>query len=80
MKYQKYFTTAESEKKALMKKNEALADELEKSQKQSILKRLQEAKLQSDYEQARAVLDRIPPEIIEAYTNRGNQKIIRKDL
>lgn len=64
----------------MMKKNEALADELEKSQKQSILKRLQEAKLQSDYEQARAVLDRIPPEIIEAYTNRGNQKIIRKDL
>ncbi len=73
-KYQKYFATVESQRKALMKKNDTLTDELEKSQKQSILKKLQEAKLQNDYEQAKAILDRIPPEIIEAYTNRGIKK------
>lgn len=73
-KYQKCFTTAESEKKALKKKNDDLTEALEKSQRQSTLKKLQEAKLQQDYADACAILDRIPPEIIKAYTHRSTQK------
>lgn len=47
-KYQRCFTTAESEKKALKKKNDDLTEALEKSQQQSTVKKLQEARLQSD--------------------------------
>lgn len=73
-KYQRCFTTAESEKKALKKKNDDLTEALEKSQQQSTVKKLQEARLQSDYERVKGILDRIPPEIIRAYTQRGSKK------
>ena len=73
-KYQKCFTTAESKKKALKKKNDDLTAALEKSQQQSTLKKLQEAKLQQDYADACAILDRIPPDIIREYTNRSTKK------
>ena len=73
-KYHKYFTTAEAEKAVLKAENESLTDKLEKSQQQSTLKKLQDAKLQSDYEAAQAVLERIPPDIIKAYTQRGNRE------
>lgn len=54
--------------------NEKLTADLKKSQQESTLKRLQEARLQNDYERAKGILDRIPPEIIRAYTNRSTQK------
>ncbi|MDY4173651.1 MAG: MobV family relaxase [Evtepia sp.] len=73
-KYQRCFTTAESEKKALKKKNDDLTEALEKSQQQSTVKKLQKARLQSDYERVKGILDRIPPEIIQAYTQRGSKK------
>ena len=73
-KYHKCFTTAEAEKAILKAENESLTDKLEKSQQQSTLKKLQDAKLQSDYEAAQAVLERIPPDIIKAYTQRGNRE------
>ena len=73
-KYHKCFTTAEAEKAVLKAENESLTDKLEKSQQQSTLKKLQDAKLQSDYEAAQAVLERIPPDIIKAYTQRGNRE------
>lgn len=73
-KYQKCFTTAESEKKALKKKNDDLTEALEKSQQQSTLKKLQEARLLNDYERIKGILDRIPPEIIRQYTHRSTQK------
>lgn len=73
-KYEKYFNTSESEKKALKKKNADLTEELKKSQKESTLKKIQEARLQSDYQQVKAILDRIPPEIIQAYTQKNNRK------
>ena len=56
------------------KKNDDLTAALEKSQQQSTLKKLQEAKLQQDYADACAILDRIPPEIIREYTHRSTQK------
>ena len=73
-KYQRCFTTVESEKKALKKKNDDLTVALEKSQQQSTVKKLQEARLQSDYERVKGILDRIPSEIIQAYTQRGSKK------
>ena len=73
-KYQKCFTTAESEKKALKKKNDELTAALEKSEKESTVKKLQEMRLHSDYERVKRILDRIPPEIIREYTNRSTKK------
>ena len=73
-KYHKCFTTAKAEKAVLKAENESLTDKLEKSQQQSTLKKLQDAKLQSDYEAAQAVLERIPSDIIKAYTQRGNRE------
>ena len=73
-KYEKFFKTADGKQKALEKKNDELTEALEKSEQQSTLKKLQEARLQSDYERAKAILDRIPPEIIREYTHRSIQK------
>ena len=73
-KYQKCFATVEAEKAVLKAENESLTDKLEKSQQQSTIKKLQDAKLRSDYEAAQAVLERIPPDIIKAYTQRGNRE------
>ena len=73
-KYQKYFTTAEAEKDDLKKTNDTLTAQLAKSQQQSVLKKLQDAKLQSDYAAAKAILDKIPPDIIKAYTQRGSKE------
>lgn len=73
-KYEKFFKTTSGKQKALEKKNAELTDALEESQQESTLKKLQEARLQSDYERAKRILDRIPPEVIRAYTNRSTQK------
>ena len=72
-KYEKFFKTADDKQKALEKKNADLSAALEKSEQQSTLKKIQEARLQSDYERAKAILDRIPPEIIRAYTHRDSK-------
>ena len=72
-KYEKFFKTADGKQKALEKKNADLSAALEKSEQQSTLKKIQEARLQSDYERAKAILDRIPPEIIRAYTHRDSK-------
>ena len=72
-KYEKFFKTADGKQKALEKKNDELTAALEKSEQQSTLKKIQEARLQSDYERAKAILDRIPPEIIRAYTHRDSK-------
>ena len=45
-----------------------------KSQQESTLKKIQELRLQNDYKQAKAILDRIPPEIIKVYTQRSTMK------
>ena len=73
-KYEKFFKTADGKQKALEKKNAELTEALEKSEQQSMLKKLQEARLLNDYERIKGVLERIPPEIIKAYTHRSTQK------
>lgn len=73
-KYEKFFKTADGKQKALEKKNADLTDALEKSQQESTLKKIQDARLKRDYERAKSILDRIPPDVIKAYTNRSTQK------
>jgi len=73
-KYEKFFKTADGKQKSLEKKNADLTETLEKSQQESTLKKIQDARLKSDYERAKSILDRIPPEVIKAYTNRSTQK------
>ena len=73
-KYEKFFKAASGKQKALEKENAELTEALEKSEQQSTLKKLQEARLLNDYERIMGVLDRIPPEIIKAYTHRSTQK------
>ena len=52
---------------------EAYLAALEKSEKESTVKKLQEMRLHSDYERIKGILDRIPPEIIRAYTHRDSK-------
>lgn len=73
-KYEKFFKTADGKQKALEKKNADLTEALEKSQQESTVKKIQELRLQSDYERVKGILDRIPPEVIKAYTHRSTQK------
>ena len=73
-KYEKFFKTADGKQKALEKKNADLSAALEESEKESTVKKLQEMRLHSDYERVKGILDRIPPEIIKAYTHRSTQK------
>ena len=70
-KYKKFFKTADGKQKALEKKNDELTAALEKSEKESTVKKLQ--RLHSDYERIKGILDRIPPEIIRAYTHRDSK-------
>ncbi|MDO4961448.1 MAG: MobV family relaxase [Eubacteriales bacterium] len=71
-KYGSAFKSLKAENKALVQKNESLTQELKDSQGQSVLKRMQELQLKHDYEEAIAVLERIPPEVLEIYA--GSKK------
>ena len=66
-KYKKRFENAESEIQSLKSENEALSGKLAEKHRQSVFKTLQDAQLQRDYAEAKAVLERIPPEIIREY-------------
>ena len=69
-KYNAAFTSTTAENKKLKKKTEQLEQSLDKATQESTLKKLADAKLHRDYEDAVAVLDRIPPEVLAAYTHR----------
>ena len=74
-KYKGAFDTADAAMTRLKQKNTELAAELKESQTESTLKALRDAKLQSDYADALAVLERIPPEVLKQYRSRtANQK------
>ena len=69
-KYNTAFTVTTAENKKLKKKTEQLEQSLDKATQESTLKKLADAKLHRDYEDAVAVLDRIPKEVLAAYTHR----------
>lgn len=66
-KYQTAFSALKAENSSLARKNERLSSELKESKQESVLKRMSELQLHRDYEQAVALLERIPPEILEMY-------------
>ena len=67
----KRYSAAATENKKLKRKNAQLEQDLAAAQDKSILKKLEEAKLRQSYEAAVELLDRIPPEVIRAYTGKG---------
>lgn len=73
-KYQVAFTKTTKENKKLKTENAQLEESLDKANQKSTLKQLADARLRRDYEDAVAVLERIPPEVIRAYTQRSTQK------
>ena len=73
-KYNTAFTVTTAENKKLKKKTEQLEQSLDKATQESTLKKLADAKLHRDYEDAVAVLDRIPKEVPAAYTHRTEKE------
>ena len=73
-KYRVAFTETASENEALKAENAQLEKSLEKATKESTLKQLADARLRRDYEDAVAVLDRIPKEVLAAYTHRPKRR------
>ncbi|MCD7889400.1 MAG: hypothetical protein LUG23_05750 [Oscillospiraceae bacterium] len=69
-KYNVAFTTTTSENKKLRKKNEQLTQSLEKSSKESVLKKLEDERLRHQYLEAVEILERIPAEVVRAYTRK----------
>ena len=73
-KYSTAFTVTTAENKKLKKKTEQLEQSLDKATQESTLKKLADAKLHRDYEDAVAVLDHIPKEVLAAYTHRTEKE------
>ena len=73
-KYSTAFTSTKAENEKLKKKNKKLSESLEEANHESVLKKLNDAKLQREYEEALAVLERIPPEVVAEYTASGKDK------
>ena len=69
-KYNVAFTTTTAENKKLKKENEQLEQSLNEATQGSTLKKLADAKLHRDYEDALALLDRIPKEVLAEYAHR----------
>ncbi|MCD7848224.1 MAG: plasmid recombination protein [Oscillospiraceae bacterium] len=67
-KYNVAFTTTTTENKKLKKKNEQLTQTLEKSSKESVLKKLEDERLRCQYLDVVEILERIPPEVVRSYT------------
>ena len=75
-KYNVAFTETTTENKRLKKKATELEQSLEAATKTSVLKKLRDVQLRRDYEDALALLERIPKEVIEFYQA---SKYTRKD-
>ena len=73
-KYNTAFTVTTAKNKKLKKKTEQLEQSLGKATQESTLKKLADAKLHRDYEDAVAVLDCIPKEVLAAYTHRTEKE------
>lgn len=69
-KYQVAFTKTTKENKKLKDENAQLGESLDKATKKSTLKQLADTKLRRDYEDAVAVLERIPKEVLDVYMQR----------
>ena len=68
-KYSTAFTSTKAENEKLKKKNKKLSESLEEANHESVLKKLNDAKLQREYQETVAILERIPKEVLDAYTH-----------
>ena len=68
-KYSKAFGFMKAENTALELANKTLTAELKESRQGSVLKRMADLQLRRDYDAAVALLERIPPEVLEAYAH-----------
>ena len=75
-KYQVAFTETTVENKKLKQENAQLEQSLEKATQESTLRQLTDAKLQRDYADAVAVLDRIPKEVLAEYMHKPDRRRI----
>ena len=75
-KYQVAFTETTVENKKLKQENAQLEQSLEKATQESTLRQLADAKLQRDYADAVAVLDRIPKEVLAEYMHKPDRRRI----
>ena len=66
-KYNVAFTETATENKQLKKKAAELEQSLEAATKTSVLKELRDAQLRRDYEDALALLERIPKEVLDEF-------------
>lgn len=71
-KYRGAFTKTTADNKVLKKKNEKLSETLEEAQSHSVIKQMQDMKLQRDYEAAVRILEAIPLEVLEMYARGGH--------
>lgn len=72
------YANVTNENKRLKRRTGALEKELDASRRTSIAKRLEDAKLRQSYEAAVQILERIPPEIIEACQKHEEHKKVRR--
>ena len=70
-KYSTAFTSTKAENEKLKRKNKKLSESLDEATHESVLKQLKDAKLQREYQEAVAILERIPKEVLDAYTHMG---------
>ena len=68
-KYSTAFTSTKAENEKLKKKNKTLSESLDEATHESVLKQLKDAKLQREYQEALAILERIPPEVLAEYAH-----------
>jgi len=73
----KKYGVAFEEVEKLQAENEQLARELDEAKRGSITEKLEHARLQQEYKQARAILDRIPPEILNQL--RKESRAVQRD-
>ena len=68
-KYKGAFTDTVAENERLKARTEKLAAELKDASSESVLKKMKALQLERDYQQAAAILSRIPPEVLHAYAH-----------
>ena len=62
-------------------KTKPLAEELKETREKSVLKKMADLKLQHDYEEAVTLLEKIPPEVLAAYSGKKEPDMaVRKEL
>ena len=79
-KYRVGFSKMSKEHGALVRENDRLEQELADSQYKSVLKKMEDFQLRRDYDAAVALLERIPPEVLQAYAGRTETRKRNKDM